>query len=103
MNLLEILKRIRDEGPCNPVGGICGAIEDFGGTKTEEGEFQNLYKQWPRYSGSEKFPVPGPDGNAPTSAFVWTDGGDMWNPHHPYGAARLELLNWCIEQLETEQ
>lgn len=101
--LLEILKRVRDGGPYNPQHGICVAVQDEGGSEDEMGELINLYCRWPRYSGDPAFPVPAPDGGCLVGAYADAGPDVVWNPEHPYGAARRELLNWCIEQLEAQQ
>lgn len=100
MTLFEALIKIRDEGPVFDKYGICETLNRWG---MDEWDFRNLAEKWPSFSGNYVFPVPDPDHNS--CSVVYTQAmrnGYMWNPDHPYGALRLELLNWCIEQLENK-
>ena len=67
-----------------------------------------LMLRWPEYSGDCNYPVPDPcagDASSDDQPYLTasrlygtTVSTDMWNPDHPYGAARLRLLSWMIEQ-----
>jgi hypothetical protein len=58
-------------------------------------EFLDLAYDWPKHSGAWFFPVPMPS-FAPAEAYAYLP---LWRGE--YGALRMELVNWCIEQLES--
>lgn len=91
MTLLEELKRIRDDGPGNRRWGICANL----GREAKILEFRELAANWPKYSGSNTFPVPCPGYDSGTAYVELT----KWEGE--YGALRMELVNWCIGQLES--
>lgn len=99
MTLLEQLREIRANGNNNSgFKGICRYLYDEDRT-----DFKLMYKQWPKYSGDFAFPVPSPnpEGN-PVREYLYGDTKNMWDPEHPYGALRYELLDWAIAQLEAQ-
>lgn len=102
MTLLEILIKIRDEGPVRPMSGICASVYHIG-THDLVSEFKRLAKRWPKCSGVFDYPVPDPGGVEHPARSYGTYRSHIWNPDHPYGALRLELLNWCIEQLSQKE
>jgi len=61
-----------------------------------------LFKRWPKYSGLVYYPVPHPkEKGAKAATYVYQD------KQYPkwvgaYGALRVELLNFCISELERE-
>ena len=59
------------------------------------------FKQWPKFSGSSTYPVPGVFASSAT-AFECARPTEMWSPSHPYGALRRELLQFLIDELEKE-
>lgn len=84
--------------------GICAYLEeripDFyvlpGGARAI---FCSLYVQWPLYSGDMVYPVPSAEeGQLPQAAYYLS--GDMWAGD--YGELRMQLVRWCIEQLEAQ-
>lgn len=78
--------------------GICLALPLVSSNKLLKLEFARLYKKWPEYSGNPTYPVPSPDGKyTPEQAFDYTC-EDKYAGE--YGAARMRLLNWCIEELQ---
>ena len=98
MSLLAALKKLRDEGLDYPNLGICAHVIP------RQNEFLRLATGWPKHSGDYQYPIPGVDGRTPEVAYNSFWGKEQkWNPDHPYGALRLELLNWCIEQLERQE
>ena len=89
----------------NPVGGICSAVTNLTFPYDESAirVMQIFWKDWHRVAKKyEAFPVPSwNDDYSPTGAYCSTEGKDnMWNPNHPFGAARLELLDFLIEELK---
>ena len=54
---------------------------------------------WPKYSGDIEYPVPHPE-LLPKIAYYKTRGEHMWDDE--YGANRMELLDWLIEQLDKK-
>ena len=96
MTVWESLEKLKKSGPIHIQLGICRNI------RTENKGDWNLnrdecFESWREYSGDIIFPVPGYHGHSPSNAYDRTYGGDMWNPDHPYGAARLRLLDHCIK------
>lgn len=100
MTLLEALIKIRDEGPYDSMFGICDSLID---RNVKPDEFKDLAVTWPKFSGDPEYPVPSSSELDSQLEYERADDEDMWNPDHPYGALRLELLNWCIEQLSTSE
>jgi len=86
----EGLIKLRDEKPQNYDTGICNS------THIPYTRLMKIFQQWPEYSGREAFPVPAPDGSDPGDYYITSDNTVMWNPDHPYGAARLRLLDFLI-------
>lgn len=93
MTLLEELKRIRDDGPRRQGWGICGNLS----LNALALELQDVAQQWPKHSGVWSYPVPSPSGS-PQAGYRELP---KWDGE--YGALRMELVNWCIEQLEQGQ
>lgn len=99
MSLLTELIHLRDHGPMCRGWGICSNLGQGG-----EAEFRELAANWPKYSGSITYPVPCPGfepsayASGPRHAYM---GLPKWEGE--YGALRMELLNWCIEQLERRK
>ena len=107
-DLLHMLKAIQDKGPLDRSGGICEALicMSYQLLPALAGEvrttFRELSLQWPMYSGNPVYPVPAPDGGDPAVIYNASSKAEMWEPSQPYGALRLELLAWCINELEKE-
>jgi hypothetical protein len=97
MTLLDELKAIRACGEDNnQFAGICRCLYF-----EYRAEFKALCVQWPKFSGDDVFPVPSPyPEDTAASVYLYGPSKNMWDPGHPYGALRYELLDWCIEQLE---
>lgn len=66
-------------------------------------EFLDLAELWPRHSGNPQYPVPGPRHQDAEAAY-WRQvhRPQFWDPETEYGAARLELLDWCLEYLRSQ-
>ena len=101
--LLDALIHIKD----TPVEdrrdtGLCCLVEEYLVLQFDDADpiplhiesdlLPELFAEWPEYSGSPNFPVPGG-----TSAYF---GQHRW--HGEYGAARERLLNWLIQRLQHE-
>lgn len=89
----------------DPVHGICRAINilsfPYDGNATYV--LSQVWKDWPKACrGYMGFPVPHwNDDYSPMDAYCSTEGkNNKWNPNHPYGAARLELLDFLIEEMK---
>lgn len=83
--------------------GICSKVKDF---LPEEDKYAGPliediladgFFSWEKFSGNEVYPIPDPENECPIQAFNITTREDMWNPEHPYGALRLELLDHLIQ------
>lgn len=96
MNLLEALKKIRDDGPVSTKYGICGNVIDLANVK-ECKKLDILFLRWPRNKGRTNmmrtsYPVEGHGVGYKRSV----EAGELWdNPR------RHELLNWLIKELEN--
>lgn len=78
--------------------GICFEISLCSDRK--EIDIHAMFMQWPEFSGDIEFPVPSKqEGMDAEDAYMKTENKDMWNPAHPYGAARLRLLDFLIAKL----
>lgn len=93
--LLAQLKKLRDPANRRLDAGICVYLND-----ADSAEFKGLAMRWPKHSGNKGFPVPSTTkGRSPLFDYANTE--DLWAGES--GKLRLELLEWCIEQLEKEQ
>lgn len=68
-------------------------------------EFQEMVRLWPKFSGDITYPIVRSDlvenlDGGKESYEIAQSKGTMWEGE--YGELRLELLDFCIEQLETE-
>lgn len=106
--LLAALLKIQEEGPSEPVEGICYNVE-MATFHTEGADdvmmfdiMSNLFRQWPEYSGNDLFPVPyTEDGERcadPDSAFYAID--NLWEGE--YGDSRKRLLAFLIAELQKD-
>lgn len=105
--LLDRLITIRDNPDRRrPSLGICYHLTSYqfqgviGEACSIWEEFDELAKRWPEYSGDYTFPVPHPTRTAEAAYHDAQKRLAMWKGK--YGAARLRLLNWCIEQLQPD-
>lgn len=87
--------------------GICGNLDSYqincqervrDYTGYSSVQIQNFYKLWPEYSGCDTFPVPSVDEDYTEEEMYMEHRGSMWIKE--YGAARLRLLDYLIEQME---
>lgn len=86
--------------------GICSNVDDLWDEKTGYDcrdlyvmKMDELFTSWPEYSGCESFPVPAPPGELDVYQAYYSI-GNKWVGE--YGAARVRLLDYMIEQLEAE-
>lgn len=112
LEALKDCKDIRDHGCIPSNRGICGYVEDRTGFDSAiiGGILKPIFEKWPKYSGSEWYPVPHPDYDGDdydSGPEYWAESAyeedfeyDRWTG--PYGELRDELLSFCIEQLEKE-
>lgn len=97
----------KDTGLCDAVIYVVRSGRVFGVARNVVGELKPLFVKWPTFSGHNAFPVPDPDCNdddgtfeAREIFFAESEEDRMWAGE--YGQLRLELLDFCIEQLELE-
>lgn len=79
--------------------GICRGVITYlsdTGIPVWKGNFVECFKDWPESTGWSDYPVPSMCHRSPGDMFDFTSDDNMWNPKHPYGAARLRLLDHCI-------
>lgn len=61
----------------------------------------SLFKAWPKFSGTLSFPVPHPaEPFSAAAARAYYFAKDKWEGE--YGALRMELLDFCITELEDQ-
>ena len=108
MTLHEILVQIKTDGPMDHRFGICDAVRTMAkahelDTSKVLDEVCHLFTQWPEFSGDSLYPIADPASSRnPCMAYLGNDECDMWNPNHPYGAARLRLLDFLIERTSPQ-
>jgi hypothetical protein len=99
MSLLDVLWHLKQHGP-GPryrAFGICYIASNSLNTGGDYLRMKALFKRWPEYTGSCRYPVPGTDGRDEEQAY---DDGVLWSGE--YGGNRLRLINFCIRELERE-
>lgn len=65
-----------------------------------ETEQERLWGDWPLYSGNRWYPVPDPTGgDSPEWIYACAARDHMWAAEHPYGRARLQLVDFLINKL----
>lgn len=110
MNLheaLKVVKELVETDTIMPYRGICAAL-DYRGVRvytssypsTNADTFLALCKKWPKYSGSEGYPVPSTDPkmSACSAFYDAMDRDVMWVGE--YGALRMELLDFLIKETQ---
>ena len=99
----DYLKHYSSYGLCNNILVHLGTVR--GGYYYRYGVdrlFTVLYKQWPEYSGDKDFPVPCPNGGSAEAAYdeISSGCGSMYKG--AYGASRLRLAGFALEQCAQE-
>ena len=86
------------QGICGNVDGyeiiVLGVSEDYSSNCLEY-----FYPQWSEWSGCKTFPVPSTIKAYTAEDMYMEHRGNMWVKE--YGAARLRLLDYLIEQMEN--
>lgn len=105
MKVFEALGQVKDGKIAEYQFGICYNVEEIlrnCGDRIAWAENQDeCFEAWPEHSGDSDYPVPSCSELHPRSIYIRCDGDDFWNPEHPYGAARLRLLDHCIEWFKS--
>lgn len=100
-NVNEILYyRLDDQFPAHV---LIRAMEVWG--VLSENDEGTLWSDWPKYSGSPRYPVPNPYDNdeSPRDVYAHPDPEGMWSTDTPYGVLRRELLDFLIEKFTKWQ
>lgn len=97
--LIDKLKSLRDNGPEEPLFGICSQ-PGFG---EHHFELVEAFQAWPEFSGCSAYPVPSKTWDKPGNAYDMAAEDQMWNPDHEYGAARLRLVQWLASYFEEKE
>lgn len=95
--LLGSIKKMpnKDCGICGQPVVVCLSLEAYNIVRA-------LMVKWPKFSGACSYPVPSTiEGCDPRECFH-NKLKDLWNKEDEYGALRWELLDWLIEQPETD-
>ena len=81
--------------------GICTNLAVY--VNPDVGYFlKSCFRTWEQFSGDYAYPVPDPESDKYSASEVYTTThvDDMWNPEHPYGSLRLDLLKHLIRECE---
>lgn len=93
------------EQRCVLLYGICYAIEKLRDQVmySNENQFTRLTRRWPKFSGRDEYPI-STTGDARTADNEFYGRADRFGIYSttPYTRKRMELLNWCIKELENE-
>jgi hypothetical protein len=106
MELLQALKEVKAKvkrGDIIKWAGLCYNLECVGFSDTKGEKLQSLFRSWPLFSGNIEYPVHRGIKSMSKHAYTTATTDNMWNPKTVYGHNRLDLLNWCIEQLEAKE
>jgi hypothetical protein len=80
--------------------GICSNLKERANIDVDY-FMKPCFRTWEQFSGDYVFPVPNPYASYKKSAsdvYNTTHTNDMWNPEHPYGSLRLDLLEHLIRE-----
>ena len=79
--------------------GICANLKE-GANLDVDYFLQPCFRTWEQFSGDYTYPVPSPYSDKHSASYVYgtTHTDDMWNPEHPYGSLRLDLLKHLIRE-----
>lgn len=97
---IELLKALIKTKAAPTNVGICGNVNKNIQTHSiRYGDYlTSLFMSWPKFSGVSAYPVPHPDYESANCAYNATE--MMWEGE--YGALRMELLDFCITELEDQ-
>ena len=96
--LIDALVDLYQNGPRDSSLGICWHVcqqLDEGVQGKAVLAMKELFRRWPESTGLEAFPVPGPEGQAPGTAFTHAD--SMWTGE--YGEKRWALAEFMLREL----
>lgn len=82
--------------------GICVNLEERANIDVAY-FMQPCFRTWRQFSGNYDYPIPSPyasDKYSASGVYSTTHTDDMWNPEHPYGSLRLDLLEHLIRECE---
>lgn len=83
------------DGKIDPDTGICGNLSDQGATADSTDLFHALTTCWPKFSGSEVYPLPGS-----SYAFIFhLSAGGLWEGEQK--ELRLELCNFILSAIDA--
>lgn len=87
------LKKKRDN-----TRGICQALEGL--IEADNIMLYFLFETWPRFTGNVVYPIPVSGKESWEAYHRYKSTCHMWDRDHPYGQARWELLEHCINKLK---
>ena len=81
--------------------GICANLEERANIGVDN-FMSPCFRTWKHFSGNYSYPVPSPYSGEHSAPYVYntTLADDMWNPEHPYGSLRIDLLEHLIRECE---
>ena len=96
--LLDNLKKFKEGGYKSELGICCACNFDLISTL----EQRKVFETWEYFSGSYTYPIPSHDGRVkPGTEFNKSIGRDAMYGDNPYGNLRKDLLEHCINYLES--
>lgn len=103
MTISNALEKLKQNGPVDCDLGICANIYSYIENSQETIMWSDhrwdCFRAWGEFSGHVIYPISANRAYecSPSHAFDSTSEENMWDKNHPYGAARLRLLDHCIE------
>lgn len=99
--LLSRARAFKEAGNLCAAVGLCSALYSFGGWDVDDVMFTIIFASWPHFSGYTTFPVASGDIRlTPSDEYSTINGAEFYAKTHPYGRARLALLDYVINTLE---
>lgn len=94
--LIRVAKKPKKFGICFMVNSVMRrhyTDTAWIGIKTE---LADLIQTWPKARGSRTYPIPGVNGLSAAESYCEYNHVEFWDADHPYGALRLELLEFLL-------
>lgn len=114
--LLDALLKLSTDGPIDRNYGICLNVFTYWcriqnkcpnteGAWEAQDQLDSLLEEtmweWPQHSRNKAYPIADPSRKLSPSLFFWNS-ERKWDPKSPQGKLRLDLLAFCIAQLQIQ-
>lgn len=109
IQLLARLKNLKEGMIPLPRRGICQVLYGIDEEEEATDEMSAAFRQWPGFSGSCLYPLPGGMEAYMGAAYPGGAAGDSklpteaWDASKPYGQARYRLLDFLIDHFSKRQ